>query len=105
MGLSTNTKAVRKCSGKEVEGRPSSFWFEKEHLLLAAYVDNLMLSGPSEKRTGVWSNLKQHIDLEGPEPLSSFLGRTHADAANCSFSTGKETHFGMREYCAQTVEL
>ena len=74
------TKAVLECGGVAVENHPSSFWFPVERMLLTVYVDDLLLSGPTENHNKVWKRLRHGqtpIHMEDPEPLDSFLGRTH----------------------------
>ena len=74
------TKAVRKRGGIPVSGHPSSFWFEESRMLLTVYVDDLLLSGPSERHEAFWRNLREGPDairLEDPETLGRFLGRHH----------------------------
>ena len=69
--------AVHPLGGEAVKEHPSSFWFEESRLLLTVYVDDLLLSGPEEAHTPFWTKLRQSIDIENPEPLDRFLGRTH----------------------------
>lgn len=47
-------------------------------MLLTVYVDDLLLSGPESGHAAVWQGLRdQKIDLDPPEQLDRFLGRTH----------------------------
>ena len=71
------TSAVRSIGGTAVEGHPSSFYFSEKSLLLTVYVDDLLLSGPSEAHSSLWSALKKVVQLDEPEPLNRFLGRAH----------------------------
>ena len=74
------TDAVVSCGGQPVEGHPSTFWFPDERMLLTVYVDDLLLSGPEENHDRIWDRLRhgeKPIELEDPEPLNRFLGRTH----------------------------
>ena len=73
------TKYVVKSGGVIVEGHPSSFWFAKERLLLTVYVDDLLLSGPSQHHEAFWVSLGKNIDIDPPEQLSRFLGRAHVE--------------------------
>ena len=71
-------KAIEAIGGTGVYGHPSSFWFSKSSMLLTVYVDDLLLSGPETGHAAVWEGLrKQGIDLDPPEQLDRFLGRTH----------------------------
>ena len=73
-------EAIKALGGEPVENHPSSYWFEGSKLLLTVYVDDLLLSGPTENHDSFWYQLrfgKRPIKLEDPEPLSRFLGREH----------------------------
>ena len=72
--------AIKGMGGKPVENHPSSYWFEGAKLLLTVYVDDLLLSGPTENHENFWYQLRygsNPIKLEDPEKLSRFLGREH----------------------------
>ena len=73
------TKHVIALGGIEVNGHPSSFWFSKERMLLTVYVDDLLLSGPSQHHDFFWRALGKNIDIDAPEQLSRFLGRAHIE--------------------------
>ena len=46
-------------------------------MLLTVYVDGLLLSGPRENHHKVWARIGKAINIEEPELLDRFLGRTH----------------------------
>ena len=71
------TKAVKSCGGVAVPEHPSTFWFPAEKQLLTVYVDDLMLSGPIAGQSAVWSRIGKSVNIEDPEPIDRFLGRTH----------------------------
>ena len=71
--------AVISLGGKPVPNHPSSFWFREQKLLLTVYVDDLLLSGPSESHADLWKCLETKIDIEPPEPLTRLLGRSHVE--------------------------
>ena len=76
------TEAVIACGGEAVPAHPSSFWFPAERLLLTVYVDDLLLSGPTENHEKLWKKLRfgpHPINLDDSEPLHRFLGRTHTN--------------------------
>ena len=73
------TKYVIQLGGTGVEGHPSSFWFQKERLLLTVYVDDLLLSGPTPHHKEFWTALGKKIEIDPPEQLSRFLGRAHVE--------------------------
>ena len=74
------TESVVSLGGIAVQNFPSTFWFEKERLLLTVYVDDLLLSGPAANHQALWDRLRygpRPIHMEEPEPLDRFLGRGH----------------------------
>ena len=71
------TKAVKLLGGEPIWNFPSNFWFEERRLLLTVYVDDLLLSGPIESQAEVWRMIRSKVDVEDPEPLDRYLGRTH----------------------------
>ena len=78
------TKHAIALGGIEVNGHPSSFWFSKERMLLTVYVDDLLLSGPSQHHEFFWRALGKNIDIDAPEQLSRFLGRAHIEVSMCA---------------------
>jgi hypothetical protein len=72
------TSAVVAIGGEKIPNHPSSFWFPEKRALLTVYVDDLMLAGPRGSHSSIWEALRAHpIDIDTPEPLTRFLGRTH----------------------------
>ena len=71
------SSAIISCGGKPVQNHPSSFWFEQSKILLTVYVDDLLASGPSGNHESFWTSVKRKVDLDPPEALGRFLGRTH----------------------------
>ena len=72
------TEAIVSLGGEPVPNHPSTFWMPSSRLLLTVYVDDLLLSGPSGAHKAFWTKLGAHpINIEDPEPLDRFLGRTH----------------------------
>ena len=71
------TKAIEKIGGKASTTHPSSSWFPEDRMLLTVYVDDLLLSGPRENHHKVWARIGKAINIEEPEKLDRFLGRTH----------------------------
>ena len=69
------------------------------------YVDDLLLSGPSESHSGLWKRLRtgpKSIQMDEPEPLSRFLGREHV----VKKVNGKTSMvFDMYDYCIQCCKL
>ena len=71
------TAIIRKMGGAPIPTHPSAFWFEEKKLILTIYVDDLMLSGPSDAHAGFWAELEKDVIIDPPEPLERFLGRNH----------------------------
>ena len=75
------TAAILKCGGEVVDNHPSTFWFPAERMLMNVYVDDFLLSGPEEGHDKIWNRLRDpkqgNIQMEDPEPLDRFLGRSH----------------------------
>ena len=74
------TRAVTACGGQAIPEHPSSFFFAELKMFLTVYVDDLLLSGPTENHDKIWKMLREGehpIGLEDPEPLDRFLGRSH----------------------------
>ena len=55
--------------GEPVDGHPSSFCIPDMQLLLTVYVDDLLLSGPTERHAVFWKKLSAKIELEEVEDL------------------------------------
>ena len=67
--------ALAKCGALPVQNHPSTFWMAGKKMLLTAYVDDLLLSGPRDQHEDVWREIRQHVRLDPPEELDVFLGR------------------------------
>ena len=68
---------LNQLGGQKVPDHPSLFWFPSTRLLLTVYVDDLLLSGPSESHAQFWEEIKKHVDIDSVGPLDRFLGRNH----------------------------
>ena len=67
-----------KIGGRKVPNHPSSFHFPDLKALLTVYVDDLLLAGPEGCHADVGYALsKVPIDLDPPEDLDRFIGRSH----------------------------
>jgi hypothetical protein len=64
--------------GVPIKGHPSCFWMGSTKLFLIVYVDDLLLSGPSEAHKNFWETLSKKVNLDPPEELDRYLGRHHA---------------------------
>ena len=69
--------ALKQLGGEPILAHPSSYHFKDSLMLLTVYVDDLLLSGPCENHAIFWSALAKSIDIDPPEDLDRFLGRTH----------------------------
>ena len=73
-------EALEAHGGKPVPNHPSTYWFEESRLMLSIYVDDLLLSGPSDAHANFGKQLRtgsKAINTEDPEPLGTFIGRKH----------------------------
>ena len=61
--------------GRESASFPSNFWIESSRLLVALYVDDFLLSGPTKERQKFWQVLQSKLDIEEPSPIDKVLGR------------------------------
>jgi len=95
-------EAVFALGGVPIEGHKSSYWFSETKLFLTVYVDDLMLSGPSENHKAFWERLKVHIAIDDPEELNRFLGRNHQKSTRDGVST---VAFDMKEYCQDAINM
>ena len=68
---------LNQLGGQKIPDHPSLFWFPSTRLLLTVYVDDLLLSGPSESHDKFWEEIKKHVDIDSVGPLDRFLGRNH----------------------------
>ena len=68
---------LNKLGGEKIPDHPSLFWFPTTRLLLTVYVDDLLLSGPTDAHDQFWENLKEHVNIDSVGPLDRFLGRNH----------------------------
>ena len=55
----------------------SSYWFPESRQLLTVYVDDLLMSGPADTQDAIWKLIRSKVDIEDPEPLDRYMGRTH----------------------------
>ena len=69
--------ALKVLGATPVKEHKSSYWFAKEKQLLTVYVDDLLMSGPADKQDAVWKQISAKVDVEDPEPLDRYMGRTH----------------------------
>ena len=68
---------MRLLEGKESSLYPSNFYIAKWKLWLTLYVDEMVLSGPSECHALFWAELAKHLTFEEPSPVNRVLGRSH----------------------------
>ena len=72
------TKIILSLGGAPIKGHPSCFWIAPTKLFLIVYVDDLLLSGPSEAHKGFWDKLSKEVNIEPPENIDRYLGRHHS---------------------------
>eukprot|EP00973_Karenia_brevis_P070942 9858274-Karenia_brevis.AAC.1 len=65
------TAAIERCGGKPIHDHPSSFWFPEERIMFTVYIDDLLMSGPSQYHSTIWSRLTdpkiRNIKLDEPK--------------------------------------
>eukprot|EP00435_Cladocopium_sp_Y103_P060485 s1600_g22.t1 len=61
--------------GTHLSNFQSSYWFSDSKMLLTLYVDDMVLSGPSENRSAFWEQLSKHLEFEEPSSVDRILGR------------------------------
>ena len=69
--------------------------------MLTLYVDDIVLSGPSNGQAEFWQELQRHLELEEPGPVDRVLGRKHV------IKRGDVTkmYHNMAEYSANACSL
>ena len=68
---------------------------------MSVYVDDLLLSGPTQHHAQLWKRLRSGPDaiaMDEPESLDRFLGRTHRE---CVVNGVKTLAFDMKDYGVQ----
>ena len=68
---------------------------------MVVYVDDLILSGPSQRHEPFWEALGEKVLIDDIGPLGRFLGRHH-----CTVEVDNAEFFGfdMRAYAEATVQ-
>jgi len=78
---------------KPVEGMPSLWWNPTTRVLTAAYVDDIMASGPAKACEEFWKVLRSHVTIDEVTTPGRFLGRDHSISKD-----GREVFLSMKEY-------
>ena len=77
---------------------PSNFVVERLGLLVTLYVDDIVVSGPSQNHQQFWDELSSHLHFEPPQDVSKVLGRTHLIKEG-------EVQLDMHEFADVTCKL
>lgn len=80
---------------KPVECFPSPWWNETIRVLVAAYVDDIIVAGPQHEVDEFWK-------VDGVSIPGRYLGRDHLIS---SVKAGKDLFLSMREYCPSAVDM
>ena len=88
--------------GERVEGWPSLWFIKSCEVLVAAYVDDLVVSGPSESVDLFWELLSAHIQVESVEEPGRYLGRDHIVF---HYQGVKKIHMSMTDYAVTAYKL
>ena len=91
-----------KMGAEVMEGHQSTYFFPSTRLLLTAYVDDFLLSGPADAHDLFWSQLSEHVKLEEISGLGRFLGRYHEIQ---TIDNKKVFVFSMPDYVKSACEL
>ena len=99
-------EVIGRLGGDPVPEHPGSFWFPETRLLLANYVDDFLISGPSEHHAYLWARLGDvkngRIEIEDIGDLRRFLGRHHEVVVH---ENGTEAvALNMRDYVKAACE-
>ena len=96
------TAIVKSMGGEVIPEHPISFFFPKTGLLLTVYVDDFLLSGPSEAHDPFWTELSKQVEVEDIGGLDRFLGRYH----DILTLDGEEVlSFNMKDYVLSACQL
>eukprot|EP00435_Cladocopium_sp_Y103_P014697 s1958_g3.t1 len=69
---------------------PSNYWLPSFGLLLSLYVDDILVSGPTDRHAPFWEELRRHLEIDEPTDVNRALGRGHefvrnGDTTTCTF--------------------
>ena len=95
-------KILDQMGGTVIPEFPSSYFFQKESLLLTVYVDDSTLSGPVENHAAFWLRLRKDFELEKEGGLERILGRHHDEL---TIENKAYLAFNMEDYAMQACEL
>ena len=93
---------VIELQGERVEGWPSLWYIKSCEVLVAAYVDDLVVAGESQSVDLFWELLADHIQVDSVEEPGRYLGRDHMVF---SFHGGKQVHMAMTDYAITAYKL
>lgn len=93
---------IHKLQGDRVEGWPSLWHIKSLNILCAAYVDDLVVSGPKENLPVFWQILSQYITVDAIEQPGRYLGRDHLIF---EFGGGRQVHMSMCDYAVTAYKL
>ena len=97
-----NEIVVYRLQGDQVEGWPSLWYIQSLQVLVAAYVDDIVVSGPQQSVPIFWQMLSQHITVDTIEEPGRYLGRDHLIV---DFGTGRHVYMSMCDYAVSAVQL
>ena len=88
--------------GNKVEGWPSLWHVPALNVLVAAYVDDLVVAGPESSVPIFWELLTQYIQVDTIEKPGRYLGRNHLIF---EFNGGRNVFMSMEEYAESAYVL
>ena len=92
---------VIRLQGDQVEGWPSLWHIKPLNVLVAAYVDDLVVAGPQESVPMFWQMLSQYITVDTMEEPGRYLGRDHLIF---EFG-GRQIYMSMCDYAVSSYQL
>ena len=88
--------------GDQVEGWPSLWHIKSLNVLVAAYVDDLVVAGPQESVPVFWELLSQFIMVDTIEAPGRYLGRDHLIF---ELGGGRQVFMSMCDYAVTAYRL
>ena len=93
---------VDKMKGCRIEEFPSLWWFEEWEVLVAAYVDDVIASGPIAGVDSFWKEVCKHITFDEITSPGRYLGRDHLIF---ELGKGKTVFMAMTDYAKSAYEM
>ena len=93
---------VFKLQGSRIESFPSLWHFPSLDVVVAAYVDDIVASGPTESVQAFWRELRKYITVDSVEVPGRYLGRDHLIFELHGF---KKVFLSMADYAVSSFKF